>query len=163
MQKILFTVVLAFFFVNAQAQQVDPKALMDQLQNKPQQNGKIQCTVDGKSFTEKAALISNGNKGNFVISTNLLVASNIMAIIIPKTATGIYPFIKIKNEETVIVLASGDMYQVIDGSINVKNSAGKVSGTFTGKVLKFVGKKPNMKPGGTALPLTGSFEGLSLK
>lgn len=88
-------------------------------------------------------------------------AANTFAISLTKKESGVYPFITDKKDVTVLVLQNGT-YEVRSGSINLKNSDGKISGTFNGMAQKFKGKQGNQKPQGDLIPFSGSFSGLTI-
>ncbi|SDJ72355.1 hypothetical protein SAMN04487898_10497 [Pedobacter sp. ok626] len=158
MKKLLILSVLIFSSYFAFAQSGNTK-MMEMLKKMQNNNGKIMLVIEGKTFSEKSSFFQTP-KGKFVLSTNMATATNTFAIVLPKKESGNYPFSTDKKEATTFVTRSG-MYEVKSGTIRLINSGGKISGTFTGKAQKFIGKSGNQKPQGDLIPFSGSFSGLT--
>jgi hypothetical protein len=133
--------------------------MMEMLKKMQNSNGKIMLVIEGKTFAEKSSFFQTP-KGKFVLSTNMATATNTFAIVLPKKESGSYPFSTDQKEATTFLTQSG-MYEAKSGTIKLINSAGKISGTFTGKAQKFIGKSGNQKPQGNLIPFSGSFSGLT--
>ncbi len=157
MKKLLILSVFIFSSCFAFAQIGNTK-MMEMLKKMQNSNGKIMLVIEGKTFAEKPSFFQTP-KGKFILSTNMSTATNTFAIVLPKKESGNYPFSTDKKEATTFVTQSG-MYEVKSGIIKFINSGGKISGTFTGKAQKFVGKSANQKPKGDLIPFSGSFSGL---
>lgn len=158
MKKIILfaTLILASIFSFAQA---DNAKVMEMLKQMQKPKGSITLAIEGKTYSEKSMFIKNP-KGDYIISTDLVSASNTFAIVLVKKESGTYPFAVDKKKQTVFVLQSGS-YEVKSGTIKLTNAGGKISGTFKGMAQKFKGKQGNQKPQGDLIPFSGSFSGLT--
>lgn len=158
MKRILFIVAILCFAIAGFAQTENAK-MMEMLKQMQNTNGKITLAIEGKTYTEKASFFKSP-KGKFVLSTAMAGSNNTLAIVLPKKESGSYPFSTDKKEQTVLMTQNG-AYEVKSGTIKLTNSAGKISGTFTGETQKFEGKNGNKKPQGKLIPFSGSFSGLT--
>lgn len=158
MKKILIlsVFILSSFFAFAQSGTAKMMEMLKKMQNS---SGKIMLVIEGKTFAEKSSFFQSP-KGKFILSTSMATATNTFAIVLPKKESGNYPFSTDKKEATTFVTQSG-MYEVKSGTIKLINSGGKISGTFTGKAQKFMGRSGNQKPQGGLIPFSGSFSGLT--
>ncbi len=140
----------------AQENSAQAMEMLKQMQNN---KSKIMLVIEGKTYNEKAMIIKTP-QGKYFITSDLTSAKNIFSIVVAKRETGSYELANNKKETTVFVLTGND-YEVKSGTVKLTNSGGKISGIFTGKAQKFIGKKGNKKPQGVLLPFSGSFSGLT--
>lgn len=152
---LIATILLTSFAGFAQENSAQAMEMLKQMQNN---KSKIMLVIEGKTYNEKAMIIKDP-QGKYFISSDLTSAKNIFSFVVAKKETGSYELAKDKKETTVFVLTGND-YEVKSGTVKLINSGGKISGTFTGKAQKFVGKKGNKKPQGDLIPFSGSFSGL---
>ena len=153
MKKILILIALVFA-VYANAQTGDPKVdkMLKELQKAP---GKITFTMNGKTSNEVASIIEDPKKG-LLISSHLTLDTTpdvTISLIAPTKKSGTYA---INDNKKAGVLQIKDKAYQIRGSLTLKVSGKKITGTFVGELYeKNKNKtKPSEKSSGK---ITGSF------
>ena len=153
MKKILILIALVFA-VNANAQTGDPKvdAMLKELQKAP---GKITFTMNGKTSNEVASIIEDPKKG-LLISSHLTLDTTpdvFISLIAPTKKSGTYA---INDNKKAGVLQIKDKAYQIRGSLTLKVSGKKITGTFVGELYEINKNKtkPSEKSSGK---ITGSF------
>lgn len=158
MKKIILLSAILLTTLSSFAQNNNAK-VMEMLKQMQKPKGTITLVIESKTYNEKAMFIKNP-KGDFVVSTDLAVASNTFTIVLAKKQSATYPFSTDKKKLTVFFTQNGS-YEVKSGTIKLTNSGGKIAGTFSGMALKFKGKQGNLQPQGSLIPFSGSFSGLT--
>ena len=153
MKKILILIVLVFA-ITANAQTGDPKvdAMLKELQKAP---GKITFTMNGKTSNEVASIIEDPKKG-LLISSHLTLDTTpdvFISLIAPTKKSGTYA---INDNKKAGVLQIKDKAYQIRGSLTLKVSGKKITGTFEGELYEINKNKtkPSEKSSGK---ITGSF------
>ena len=153
MKKILILIVLVFV-ITANAQTGDPKvdAMLKELQKAP---GKITFTMNGKTSNEVASIIEDPKKG-LLISSHLTLDTTpdvFISLIAPTKKSGTYT---INDNKKAGVLQIKDKAYQIRGSLTLKVSCKKITGTFAGELFEINKNKtkPSEKSSGK---ITGSF------
>ena len=153
MKKILILIVLVFA-ITANAQTGDPKvdAMLKELQKAP---GKITFTMNGKTSNEVASIIEDPKKG-LLISSHLTLDTTpdvFISLIAPTKKSGTYA---INDNKKAGVLQIKDKAYQIRGSLTLKVSGKKITGTFAGELFEINKNKtkPSEKSSGK---ITGSF------
>ena len=153
MKKILILIVLVFA-ITANAQTGDPKvdAMLKELQKAP---GKITFTMNGKTSNEVASIIEDPKKG-LLISSHLTLDTTpdvFISLIAPTKKSGTYA---INDNKKAGVLQIKDKAYQIRGSLTLKVSGKKITGTFVGELYEINKNKtkPSEKSSGK---ITGSF------
>ena len=153
MKKILILIALVFA-VYANAQTGDPKVdkMLKELQKAP---GKITFTMNGKTSNEVASIIEDPKKG-LLISSHLTLDTTpdvFISLIAPTKKSGTYA---INDNKKAGVLQIKDKAYQIRGSLTLKVSGKKITGTFVGELYEINKNKtkPSEKSSGK---ITGSF------
>ena len=153
MKKILILIALVFA-ATANAQSGDPKvdAMLKELQKAP---GKITFTMNGKTSNEVASIIEDPKKG-LLISSHLTLDTTpdvFISLIAPTRKSGTYA---INDNKKAGVLQIKDKAYQIRGSLTLKVSGKKITGTFAGELFEINKNKtkPSEKSSGK---ITGSF------
>jgi hypothetical protein len=153
MKKTLILIALVFA-VYANAQTGDPKVdkMLKELQKAP---GKITFTMNGKTTNEVASIIEDPKKG-LLISSHLTLDTTpdvTISLIAPTKKSGTY---SINDNKKAGVLQIKDKAYQIRGSLTLKVSGKKISGTFEGELYEINKNKskPSEKSSGK---ITGSF------
>ena len=153
MKKILILIVQVFA-ITANAQTGDPKvdAMLKELQKAP---GKITFTMNGKTSNEVASIIEDPKKG-LLISSHLTLDTTpdvFISLIAPTKKSGTYA---INDNKKAGVLQIKDKAYQIRGSLTLKVSGKKITGTFEGELYEINKNKtkPSEKSSGK---ITGSF------
>lgn len=148
---ILFTILLASY---SNAQTGDPKVdkMLKELQKAP---GKITFTMNGKTSNEVASIIEDPKKG-LLISSHLTLDTTpdvTISLIAPTKKSGTY---SINDNKKAGVLQIKDKAYQIRGSLTLKISGKKITGTFEGELYEINKNKskPSEKSSGK---ITGSF------
>ncbi|POS02199.1 hypothetical protein Q361_10594 [Flavobacterium croceum DSM 17960] len=153
MKKIIILIALVFA-VYANAQTGDPKVdkMLKELQKAP---GKITFTMNGKTSNEVASIIEDPKKG-LLISSHLTLDTTpdvTISLIAPTKKTGTY---SINDNKKAGVLQIKDKAYQIRGSLTLKVSGKKITGTFEGELYEI--NKNKTKPSGKSSgKITGSF------
>ena len=148
---ILFTILLASY---SNAQTGDPKVdkMLKELQKAP---GKITFTMNGKTSNEVASIIEDPKKG-LLISSHLTLDTTpdvTISLIAPTKKSGTY---SINDNKKAGVLQIKDKAYQIRGSLTLKVSGKKITGTFEGELYEI--NKNKTKPSGKSSgKITGSF------
>jgi hypothetical protein len=153
MKKIIILIALVFA-VYTNAQTGDPKVdkMLKELQKAP---GKITFTMNGKTTNEVASIIEDPKKG-LLISSHLTLDTTpdvTISLIAPTKKTGTY---SINDNKKAGVLQIKDKAYQIRGSLTLKVSGKKITGTFEGELYEINKNKtkPSEKSSGK---ITGSF------
>lgn len=151
---IVFTLLVTFFCSSINAQTGDPKvdAMLKELQKAP---GKITFTMNGKTSNEVASIIEDPKKG-LLISSHLTLDTTpdvFISLIAPTKKSGTYT---INDNKKAGVLQIKDKAYQIRGSLTLKVSGKKITGTFAGELFEINKNKtkPSEKSSGK---ITGSF------
>ena len=151
---IVFTLLVTFFCSSINAQTGDPKvdAMLKELQKAP---GKITFTMNGKTSNEVASIIEDPKKG-LLISSHLTLDTSpdvFISLIAPTKKSGTYA---INDNKKAGVLQIKDKAYQIRGSLTLKVSGKKITGTFAGELFEINKNKtkPSEKSSGK---ITGSF------
>jgi len=151
---IVFTLLITFFCNSLNAQTGDPKvdAMLKELKKAP---GKITFTMNGKKYTEVASFLEDEKKG-LIISSHLTLDNTpnvFISLIAPTKKSGIY---NINDNKKAGVLQIKDKAYQIRGSLTLKVSGKKITGTFAGELYEINKNKtkPSEKSSGK---ITGSF------
>lgn len=151
---IVFTLLVTFFCSSINAQTGDPKvdAMLKELQKAP---GKITFTMNGKTSNEVASIIEDPKKG-LLISSHLTLDTTpdvFISLIAPTKKSGTYA---INDNKKAGVLQIKDKAYQIRGSLTLKVSGKKITGTFAGELFEINKNKtkPSEKSSGK---ITGSF------
>jgi hypothetical protein len=153
MKKTLILIALVFA-VYANAQTGDPKVdkMLKELQKAP---GKITFTMNGKTSNEVASIIEDPKKGLLISSLLTLDTTPdvTISLIAPTKKSGTY---SINDNKKAGVLQIKDKAYQIRGSLTLKVSGKKVTGTFEGELYEINKNKskPSEKSSGK---ITGSF------
>lgn len=153
MKKIIILIAL-LFAVYANAQTGDPKVdkMLKELQKAP---GKITFTMNGKTTNEVASIIEDPKKG-LLISSHLTLDTTpdvTISLIAPTKKSGTY---SINDNKKAGVLQIKDKAYQIRGSLTLKVSGKKITGTFEGELYEI--NKNKTKPSGKSSgKITGSF------
>lgn len=153
MKKIIILIALVFA-VYANAQTGDPKVdkMLKELQKAP---GKITFTMNGKTTNEVASIIEDPKKG-LLISSHLTLDTTpdvTISLIAPTQKSGTY---SINDSKKAGVLQIKDKAYQIRGSLTLKVSGKKITGTFEGELYEI--NKNKTKPSGKSSgKITGSF------
>ena len=153
MKKIIILIALVFA-VYANAQTGDPKVdkMLKELQKAP---GKITFTMNGKTTNEVASIIEDPKKG-LLISSHLTLDTTpdvTISLIAPTKKSGTY---SINDNKKAGVLQIKDKAYQIRGSLTLKVSGKKITGTFEGELYEI--NKNKTKPSGKSSgKITGSF------
>jgi hypothetical protein len=152
MKKIIALLLLAnCFLISTHAQSGDPKVdeLIKQMQKKP---GSYEAVINGKTIKGNVIIVKLAdNKGYAIMSPP--TENRTIALKIPKAAAGTYTTVKDEN-----LIIGTTTYAINEGSIVLKETNGKFSGSFTGN-LYTVGKKKS-KFDVPAGKVTGTFTNL---
>jgi len=153
MKKIIILIALVFA-VYTNAQTGDPKVdkMLKELQKAP---GKITFTMNGKTTNEVASIIEDPKKG-LLISSHLTLDTTpdvFISLIAPTKKSGTYA---INDNKKAGVLQIKDKAYQIRGSLTLKVSGKKITGTFAGELFEINKNKtkPSEKSSGK---ITGSF------
>jgi hypothetical protein len=153
MKKIIILIALVFA-VYTNAQTGDPKVdkMLKELQKAP---GKITFTMNGKTTNEVASIIEDPKKG-LLISSHLTLDTTpdvTISLIAPTKKSGTY---SINDNKKAGVLQIKDKAYQIRGSLTLKVSGKKITGTFEGELYEINKNKtkPSEKSSGK---ITGSF------
>jgi len=141
MKKIIILIALVFA-VYTNAQTGDPKVdkMLKELQKAP---GKITFTMNGKTTNEVASIIEDPKKG-LLISSHLTLDTTpdvFISLIAPTKKSGTYA---INDNKKAGVLQIKDKAYQIRGSLTLKVSGKKITGTFAGELFEI--NKNKTKP-----------------
>jgi hypothetical protein len=157
---VLFILLLVgtYAFGQSSSGNTEVDALIAQLKNPA---GKITFTINGKTYNDKASLINT--KKNIAIGTSLMsaVGENQIHLVIGSTVTGEQGTLTSasgKEHDSVMVI-DGKAYQ-LSGTVNIKNTGGKVSGTFKCQMFALSPKKARASTESSGT-VTGTFSGLT--
>lgn len=133
---LLFAILFSYF---SYAQTGDPKVdeMLKELQKAP---GKISFTMNGKTMNEVASFIEDAKRG-LLISSHLTLDTTpdvFINLIAPSKKTGTYAIDD--NKKAGVLQINQKAYQ-IRGTINLKVSGKKITGTFAGELYEINKKK----------------------
>jgi hypothetical protein len=153
MKKIitLFAILLVSY---SYAQTGDPKVdeMLKELQKAP---SKITFTINGKTSNEVASFLEDAKRG-LLISSHLTLDTTpdvFISLIAPNKKTGIYAIDD--NKKAGVLQINGKAYQ-IKGTINLKVSGKKITGTFAGELYEITKNKSKLAEKSSG-KITGSF------
>jgi hypothetical protein len=153
MKKTLILIALAFA-VYANAQTGDPKVdkMLKELHKAP---GKITFTMNGKTSNEVASFIEDPKKG-LLISSHLTLDTTpdvTISLIAPTKKSGTY---SIEDNKGAGYLQIKDKAYQIRGSLTLKVSGKKITGTFSGELHEIKKNRPKASDKSSG-KITGSF------
>ena len=148
---LVFAILFSYF---SYAQTGDPKvdAMLRELQKAP---GKITFMMNGKTMNEVASFVEDAKKG-LLISSHLTLDTTpdvFISLIAPSKKTGIYAIDD--NKKAGVLQINQKAYQ-IRGTINLKVSGKKITGTFAGE-LHQINKNKSKAAEKSSGKITGSF------
>lgn len=148
---LLFAILFSYF---SYAQTGDPKVneMLKELQKAP---GKISFTMNGKTMNEVASFVEDTKRG-LLISSHLTLDTTpdvFISLIAPSKKTGTYAIDD--NKKAGVLQINQKAYQ-IRGTIKLKVSGKKITGTFAGELYE-INKKKSKVVEQSSGKISGSF------
>lgn len=148
---LVFAILFSYF---SYAQTGDPKvdAMLKELQKAP---GKITFMMNGKTMNEVASFVEDAKKG-LLISSHLTLDTTpdvFISLIAPSKKTGTYAIDD--NKKAGVLQINQKAYQ-IRGTINLKVSGKKITGTFAGELYE-INKNKSKVAEKSSGKISGSF------
>ena len=152
--NIVIAIISTFFCCSISAQTGDPKvdAMLKDLQKAP---GKITFAINGKSYNEVASILEDPKRG-LLISSHLTLDTTpdvFISLIAPTKKSGTYA---INDNKKAGVFQLKDKAYQIRGSLTLKVSGKKITGSFAGELFEINKNKPKPSEKSSG-KITGSF------